>query len=92
MEINNKNKDVKAGLEVVSYLNTNWKNIKDPTDEAPRGWFEIIDKKEIKKHTDLKDVYAVIKIYMKGGNISEFYLNKEAYKWFLFYKKMRLGL
>lgn len=86
MEIDYKNKDVKDGLDAVTYINDNWKYIKDPTDPEPRGWFEYIQEKQTPK------VFAIIKIHMKNGLIAEFKLNKAAYKWFKFFKKMRLGI
>ena len=73
---------------IVSHINNLWtaKKIKGTADKEPRGFGE-----KKKENVKTKDYYTTVIIHCKDKMTYEYNLTSLEYKWYRFFRKLRLG-
>ena len=87
LKIDYYNSGVMYAFKVVTHLNVLWdeKKIKNMNDSEPRGISEEIQK-------DNPNVHTIVKVYCHNDVGFNYPMTEEEYKWYRFFRKLRMGI
>lgn len=86
MKISFNDAEISTAFKIVTQIDRNWLNIKDMTDNEPRGITEKVEKKQDKNY------FKTIYVYLKNKTTLQFEMNPLTYRWYRFFLKIRLGI